>query len=118
MTAELQPRTRQPLVLATVEQQLRQNTRLMLLPPTAVTSTVLSGSWMHERVMATLADMRAAHNDWGIEKTQDIETAMEQLKAAQNSFLQAKAALEQSLNTAEVVTADAGVGQRESLTNV
>lgn len=55
MTTELEPRTRQPLVLATVEHQLRQQHRLMLLPPLASTSTVLSGGWMHERLMATLA---------------------------------------------------------------
>lgn len=66
----------------------------------------------------TLADMRAAHNDWGPEKTQDIQNAMEQIKAAQNSFLQGKAALEKSLSTADVVRADTGVGSRESLTNI
>lgn len=55
MTAELQPRTRQPIVLATVEHQLRQHHRLMLLPPLASTATVISGGWMHERLMATLA---------------------------------------------------------------
>lgn len=55
MTTELQPRTRQPIVLATVEHQLRQQHRLMLLPPLASTATVMSGGWMHERLMATLA---------------------------------------------------------------
>lgn len=55
MTAEIQPRTRQPLVLATVEHQLRQQHRLMLLPPLATTGTVMGGGWMHERLMATLA---------------------------------------------------------------
>ncbi|MFJ5984290.1 hypothetical protein [Lentzea sp. NPDC092896] len=55
MTTELQPRTRQPIVLATVEHQLRQQHRLMLLPPLATTGTVMSGGWMHERLMATLA---------------------------------------------------------------
>jgi len=55
VTAEIQPRTSQPIVLATVEQQLRQQHRLMLLPPLASTTTVISGSWMHDRLMATLA---------------------------------------------------------------
>lgn len=55
MSTELQPRTSQPIVLATVEQQLRQQHRLMLLPPLASTATVISGGWMHDRLMATLA---------------------------------------------------------------
>ena len=55
MSTELQPRTSQPIVLAAVEHQLRQQHRLMLLPPLASTATVISGGWMHERLMATLA---------------------------------------------------------------
>lgn len=55
MTAELQSRARQPLELASVEHQLRQQHRLMLLPPLASTATVMGGGWMHERLMATLA---------------------------------------------------------------
>lgn len=55
MSTELQPRTSQPIVLATVEHQLRQQHRLMLLPPLASTATVISGGWMHERLLATLA---------------------------------------------------------------
>lgn len=55
MTAEIQPHVQQPVMLATVEHRLRQHHRLMLLPPTAATATVLGSGWMHERMMATLA---------------------------------------------------------------
>ncbi|MDX3661288.1 hypothetical protein PV646_28620 [Streptomyces sp. ID05-26A] len=54
MTAELEPRTAPPPI-AIVEHQLRQQHRLMLLPPLASTGVVWSGGWMHDRIMATLA---------------------------------------------------------------
>lgn len=54
MTAELEPRIA-PRQLAVVEHQLRQQHRLMLLPPLASTGIVLGGGWMHDRLMATLA---------------------------------------------------------------
>ena len=71
-----------------------------------------------QHVESTLANMRAPHNGWGPEKTRNLEIAMEQIKSAQNSFLDAQADLERSLNTADVVKADTGVGQRDSLTKI
>jgi hypothetical protein len=55
VSTELQPRRRQPIVLASVEHQLRQQHRLMLLPPLASTSTVIGGGLMHDQMLASLA---------------------------------------------------------------